>query len=105
MNPELFNWTEIPPFIVGGVAFDNWLTTQAVKAALDGVALAVDGTKTLTAIHQNHDKNAFASGKQPKSPFNKHLAKTNGGKKFFRTSHCPCFSLNRQGVVILCRAS
>ncbi|KAH9582131.1 hypothetical protein LSM04_005917 [Trypanosoma melophagium] len=104
MNPELFNWTEIPPFVVGGIVFDNWLTTQAVRASLEGVSLSVDGTKTLAAIHQNHDQDVFASRHKPKSRFNVHVMEQNGGRDYFRTSDCPCFSFTRDGVGIVCRA-
>ncbi|EKF26082.1 hypothetical protein MOQ_010241, partial [Trypanosoma cruzi marinkellei] len=75
MNVDFFNWYKIPPFIVGGIVFDNWLTSQAVLLDITGKALTVDATKTLTAIHQNHGKNMYASLLKPKSNFNIQLLK------------------------------
>ncbi|KEG08575.1 hypothetical protein DQ04_06881010 [Trypanosoma grayi] len=47
MNPTLFNWSDIPPFIVGGVVFDNWLTSKAVIMGEEDEAMTLDATRTL----------------------------------------------------------
>ncbi|RNF27477.1 glycosyl transferase family 2 [Trypanosoma conorhini] len=92
VHPKLFNWGELPPFIVGGIVFDNWLTSQAVRLHLAGQALAVDATRTLTAIHQNHGKDVFASALKPKSAFNLALMKANGGMPHRLTTSCPRYT-------------
>ncbi|HVN08148.1 MAG TPA: hypothetical protein VMV61_04210 [Patescibacteria group bacterium] len=44
-------YESIPPFVIGRVAWDNWL----VWRALDMPAPVVDATDSVLAIHQNHD--------------------------------------------------
>lgn len=48
-SPGLFR--DVPPFAVGRVRYDNWL----VWRALDRGAVVIDATRTVSALHQNHD--------------------------------------------------
>ncbi|KAF5223587.1 hypothetical protein ECC02_003319 [Trypanosoma cruzi] len=101
MSVDLFNWYETPPFIVGGIVFDNWLTSRAVLLDIAGKALAVDVTGTLTAIHQNHGMNVYASLLKPKSTFNIELLKKSGGMPYRLTENCPHYTrYGRRGKFI-----
>ncbi|KAH9582320.1 hypothetical protein LSM04_001482 [Trypanosoma melophagium] len=97
MNPELFNWTEIPPFVVGGVVFDNWLTSLGVVMGEKGEALTVDGTKSLTALHQKHADKTLSSSK-PKSFYNLRLM-LSCSKLMSRifTTFCPYYTVEWRG--------
>jgi len=44
-------WGEIPPFAIGRQRWDNWLIHEALRLGAE----VVDGTKAITAVHQNHD--------------------------------------------------
>lgn len=43
-----FRWKKIPDFVIGRVAYDNWLVDYAYHDGLD----RVDITKTAHAVHQ-----------------------------------------------------
>jgi hypothetical protein len=75
----LFDWERIPDFVVGGVAFDNWIVAKAVRLAQQGLAIVVDASKTVIALHQNHGVDVKSSHKHPKSEYNSRLAAENGG--------------------------
>jgi hypothetical protein len=79
VSRKMFDWAKIPDFIVGGVAFDNWITSKAARLALKGEAVLIDASKTVTALHQNHGHNIKSSHDTPKSQYNSHLAAHNGG--------------------------
>ena len=51
-------WGDIPPFAVGRTMWDNWLLygARARRAPL------IDGTRAITAVHQNHGYAHFAGG-------------------------------------------
>ncbi|KEG08574.1 glycosyl transferase family 2 [Trypanosoma grayi] len=102
MNPTLFNWSDIPPFIVGGVVFDNWLTSKAVIMGQKGSALTVDATRTLIAVHENHAEDLFASRRKPKSRYNVRLMRANGGRPYRLTSDSPCFTLRLSDRAVHC---
>ena len=87
VSRELFNWDDIPDFVVGGVAFDNWITNRAVRMAMEGRAIVVDGTKTVLAVHQNHGSGRKDSHKTPKSRYNSELAHSHGGTEMGHTYH------------------
>jgi hypothetical protein len=95
----LFDWDSIPDFVVGGVAFDNWITGRANKLAESGEAFVVDGTKTIVALHQTHGKKK-ASHRHPKSNYNARLAREHGGWSRGRTSDALIASeFNAHGLV------
>jgi hypothetical protein len=85
----LFDWATMPDFVVGGVAFDNWITGKVVHMALDGEAIIVDAVKTITALHQNDAKNIKKSHQSPKSQYNFDLAVRLGGWRDGHTSDAP----------------
>eukprot|EP01060_Flectonema_neradi_P009011 TRINITY_DN16443_c0_g1_i1.p1 TRINITY_DN16443_c0_g1~~TRINITY_DN16443_c0_g1_i1.p1 ORF type:complete len:515 (+),score=101.96 TRINITY_DN16443_c0_g1_i1:104-1648(+) len=83
----LFKWDTIPDFVVGGVAFDNWIVSKAMHTS----AVTVDASKTISAVHQNHgDKSCGTkcSHQSEKSKYNLQLAKKNGGTARGRTVDC-----------------
>eukprot|EP00759_Apiculatamorpha_spiralis_P004777 PhF_6_TR12897/c0_g1_i1/m.20306 len=86
----LFDWHTVPDFVVGGVAFDNWLVNKANVMGNHDMAMVVDGTKTITAIHQNHcnekNGNEKCSHAHPKSDYNRELASRHGGWTFGKTT-------------------
>ena len=95
----LFDWDSIPDFVVGGVAFDNWITGRANRLAETGEAIVVDATKTIIAVHQNHGKKK-ASHRHLKSQYNARLAKENGGLGLRCTSDALVASeFNADGLV------
>ena len=53
-------WEEIPPFAIGRTVWDNWLLYAARKRG----AAVVDATEVVMAVHQNHDYNHVAGGKE-----------------------------------------
>lgn len=89
VSRDLFDWDKVPAFIVGGVAFDNWITSRGVRMALSGEAIMVDAVKTITALHQNDDPNVKQSHKTDKSKFNLRLAAQHGGIGNGYTSDAP----------------
>ena len=50
---------KIPAFVVGRVAWDNWLVWRAAKLG----AAVVDASKAVGAVHQNHDYSYHPQGK------------------------------------------
>eukprot|EP01062_Namystynia_karyoxenos_P074468 TRINITY_DN71366_c0_g1_i1.p1 TRINITY_DN71366_c0_g1~~TRINITY_DN71366_c0_g1_i1.p1 ORF type:complete len:602 (+),score=159.39 TRINITY_DN71366_c0_g1_i1:87-1892(+) len=79
VSRDLFSWESMPPFIVGGVAFDNWFVARANRAARKGEAVVVvDATDTVLALHQNHGEGRKDSHLHPKSRFNRELAVRHG---------------------------
>jgi hypothetical protein len=77
-------WRATPAMVVGGVAADNWLVSRAVEEALafPGDVLAVDATKTLTCVHQEHaparDHGPRRASLGPRSTHNMRLARESG---------------------------
>ena len=87
MSRGLFQWDTIPDFVVGGVAFDNWLVGKAVRTS----AITIDVSKTVSAIHQNHGHESCGtkcSHQTEKSKYNLQLAKKHGGTSRGRTVDC-----------------
>ena len=82
---DFLDWTEIPPLVLGGVVFDNWLVNLANE--MEDV-LTVDATQTVTCVHQEHP-NYSHNPKNPRSEFNLKLAKANGGWSRGHTIHIP----------------
>ena len=50
-----FRWNALPDFVVGRVAYDNWIVTKAI---LDRI-LVVDATSTILALHQTGKRGNF----------------------------------------------
>ncbi|KAJ9459759.1 glycosyl transferase family 2 [Diplonema papillatum] len=71
----LCDWGAMPDFIVGGVAFDNWLVGKYNR---DAGAVVVDASDTILAVHQNHGAGRKDSHLQPKSRYNRELAAKHG---------------------------
>ncbi|KAL7562100.1 hypothetical protein ACA910_019848 [Epithemia clementina (nom. ined.)] len=68
-------WSTLPPFLIGGVYFDNWFTDYVCKQP--NMEL-IDASKTLHAYHFNHrGTNRFRSHKGLASEFNRLM-----GEKF-----------------------
>jgi hypothetical protein len=53
-------YTDIPPFAIGRLCWDNWLLYKAFSLNLP----VIDATLGLVAVHQNHDYNHHPEGKQ-----------------------------------------
>lgn len=51
--------TEIPPFAIGRLCFDNWMLYKALNLNIP----LIDATDSVTAIHQNHDYNHHPQGR------------------------------------------
>ena len=49
---HLWNWDRIPAMVMGGLGADNWLVTKAKAMGSNG--LAVDTSRTVSCIHQEH---------------------------------------------------
>lgn len=54
-------WGEIPPFAVGRTSYDNWLIWRTRSLGVP----AIDATRLVTCIHQNHDRTYTSLGIQP----------------------------------------
>lgn len=67
-------YTEIPPFAVGRVGWDNWMIFQGRREGID----VIDATQAITIVHQNHDFKHLPGGRkhrrQPESLDNIELA-------------------------------
>jgi hypothetical protein len=68
-------WRDIPPFAIGRTAWDNWLIYRTRSLG----APVIDATRTVTAIHQNHDYAHHTQGKDgiwkgPEAQNNRELA-------------------------------
>lgn len=71
-TPDSILWYEVPDFVIGRPAFDNWLVNYAAEREI-----LVDTSKTLRAIHQSVDHDTrhwedMAAG--PDLNFNRNLA-------------------------------
>ena len=55
---NLWNWDRVPGFVMGGLGADNWLVT---KSKNEHGALAVDTSRTVSCIHQEHPVRASVS--------------------------------------------
>ena len=53
-------WSDLPPFLVGRVYWDDWLAYNTIAS---GISL-IDATQAITAIHQNHDYSHHPLGKK-----------------------------------------
>jgi hypothetical protein len=53
-------YTDIPPFAIGRLCWDNWMLYKAMNLKL----ALIDGTEGIVAIHQNHDYNHHPEGRE-----------------------------------------
>ena len=53
-------YAEIPPLLIGRVAWDRWLIRQACQAG----AAVVDASDVVVAVHQNHDYSYHPEGRK-----------------------------------------
>lgn len=53
-------YQDLPDFAIGRPGYDNWLLYKALNSGVP----VIDGTGTITVIHQNHDYNHHPEGKQ-----------------------------------------
>ncbi len=51
-------WGTIPPFAIGRFSWDNWLVCRALELKIP----VIDATKSVLAIHQNHDYSHARNG-------------------------------------------
>jgi hypothetical protein len=102
MSPGAFDWAatgsragcsvkdggcnrHIPPLVVGGIAFDNWLTALASKRR---DVTAVDATAGVRAFHLNHGA-LLGSHATPASLYNSRAAHEAGGWARGKTTLAP----------------
>jgi hypothetical protein len=68
------HYTNVPPFAVGRVGWDNWMIFQGRREGID----VVDASQSITIVHQNHDFKHLPGGRkhrrQPESLDNIDLA-------------------------------
>jgi hypothetical protein len=71
-------YTDVPNFTIGRPAWDNWMVYHARTA----FGMAIDATRDVLAIHQNHDYSHLPGNKPP---YGSEVAKSNlakaGGRK------------------------
>ena len=86
---RLWEKAAVPPFVLGGVAFDNWFTGK-MNNMKD--VIVVDGTRTVTCLHQNHDSSIKHSHTKPKSVYNTNLANSHGSWSRGTVTDCAFFT-------------
>ena len=69
-TPGVFDWSLVPKFLLGRIAYDNWLLHYANSRKS---TTAVDVSETLTAVHINHGGNVLESHGAPNSLVNMRL--------------------------------
>lgn len=52
------SYMDIPAFAIGRAGWDNWMIYQAIKSGM----MVIDGTFSITAIHQKHDYSHLPGG-------------------------------------------
>lgn len=52
-------YTEIPPFAIGRLCWDNWMLYKALSLKIP----LIDASQAVTAVHQNHDYNHHPAGR------------------------------------------
>ena len=96
-----YPWSTIPDFVVGRIAYDNWLVVTALKREIP----LVDASGTITALHQTDSRgdregsNAVAEGR-----LNVYLAGINFPYHAAHTS-CAHFSTGRYNGVFVIKDS
>ncbi|KAJ9471488.1 hypothetical protein DIPPA_26232 [Diplonema papillatum] len=86
---DAYDWGSMPDFVVGGAAFDNWFVSAVLRQRN---VLVVDVTRTVAAVHLNHDSGKKCGLKcslaTPKSAYNTKLAHQFGGTRAGTTNDC-----------------
>lgn len=76
IHRDSFHWNKIPDFVIGRLAYDNWLVDHAYHDNLD----RVDISRTVYAVHQTGaDGNKAGHKKRMDTDWNKHLVTRLGG--------------------------
>ena len=84
LSRDFWDWEKVPPLVLGGVGFDNWLVNRISLVMSE--ALNVDATATVTCIHQEHP-NYSKLYSNPRTEFNLKHAFENG--MVFSSSYLP----------------
>ena len=85
------DWLDIPPMVIGVIAWDNWLVSTAINKG----HIVIDATEFISVIHQNHVSARIKDYKllleqDPQSAKNRELADTKGGRVHSGfTNHAP----------------
>jgi len=96
---------EIPPFAVGRKYYDCWFLWKICSQNIP----VVDATKTVTCIHQNHERTYASIGRQPlrgedrlreSVEARENFKLTGGGYKNIYTSLCATHSLTEDGMIM-----
>eukprot|EP01064_Diplonema_japonicum_P023595 TRINITY_DN3400_c6_g1_i1.p1 TRINITY_DN3400_c6_g1~~TRINITY_DN3400_c6_g1_i1.p1 ORF type:complete len:579 (+),score=134.44 TRINITY_DN3400_c6_g1_i1:250-1737(+) len=98
-SKNLYNWQTIPPMVIGGTAFDNWILQKALD---DPKVTVVDGTLTITAVHQSTStETLYSSHKNPQSEYNHKLGEQAGGWARGKVTLAPLITAYLNGKVVL----
>ncbi len=84
-------YTEVPDFTIGRPAWDNWMVYQARTS----FGMAIDASRDVVAVHQNHDY-SHLPGNRP--PYGSEVAKSNLGKAGGRKHVYNILDTNRELV-------
>jgi hypothetical protein len=84
-------YTEVPDFTIGRPAWDNWMVFHARK----DWGLALDGTRSVMVVHQNHDYSHLPGNKPP---YGSDVAKSNLAKAGGRRCVYNILDTNREFI-------
>jgi len=96
------DWMEIPPLVIGRVAWDNWLVFQAIKKGHK----VVNATKAIFVVHQTHNYKKADGGiaiqKGPEAIQNRKIADKDSNVHSGFITNAP-WELTEKGELIRCR--
>lgn len=101
VTKNAIDWNQIPPFVIGRAAYDNWLVDHIYhnpKVAL------IDASKTISAIHQTDSEGNYAQGgKMAKSSSDRNYNRRIGKGKWDhgRTTNAEWETERVSGTIIL----
>ena len=84
-------YTDVPDFTIGRPAWDNWMVYHARTT----FGMAIDATRDILAVHQNHDYSHLPGNK---SPYGSEVAKSNTAKAGGRKRAYNILDTNRELV-------
>jgi hypothetical protein len=84
-------YTDVPDFTIGRPAWDNWMVYHARTT----FGMAIDATRDILAVHQNHDYSHLPGNK---SPYGSEVAKSNTAKAGGRKKAYNILDTNRELV-------